>query len=65
MAGLDEIRQWVLRLGPEAEVVEPEELRESIKESLKRTPATYEGRPQPIQEEGEIQESRQDYAQQL
>ena len=27
--------------------------------------AAYEGRPQPVQEDGEIQENRQDYAQQL
>ena len=27
VAGLDEIKQWVLGLGPEAYVVEPEELR--------------------------------------
>ncbi len=55
----------VLSLGPEAEVVEPEELRENVKESLTKTLATYEGRPQPIHEEKEIYERRQDYAQQL
>ncbi len=62
VAGFDEIKQWVLSLGPEAEVIEPEELRDKIRESVKRTMASYEGRPQPIREDGEIQESRQDYA---
>jgi len=49
-------------VGPEAEVVEPEELRERVKESLTKTLASYEGRPQPIQKEGEIQEVLHDYA---
>jgi len=35
VAGLDEIRQWVLSLGPEAYVVEPEELRVSVVACLK------------------------------
>ncbi len=52
----------VLSLGPEAEVIEPEELRDKIRESLKRTMAAYEGRPHSTREDGEIQESRQDYA---
>jgi len=62
VAGLDEILQWVLGLGPEAEVVEPEELRDKVKESLKRTLAAYEGRLQSIPDEGKIHESLQDYA---
>ena len=52
----------VLSLGPEAEVIEPEELRDGIKESLSQTLAIYEGRPHPISEENEIKESLQDYA---
>ena len=48
----------VLSLGPEAEVIEPEELRERVKESLTKTLAIYEGRPHPIQEEKEIYERR-------
>jgi len=42
VAGLDEIKQWVLSLGPEAEVIEPESLRELIREDLKKTLAKYE-----------------------
>lgn len=41
VAGLDEIRQWVLGLGPEAVVVEPEELKRSVWRSLKKTLAQY------------------------
>ena len=62
VAGFDEIKQWVLSLGPEAEVVEPEELRVDIKESLSQTLATYEGRLHRIREESEIKENLQDYA---
>jgi len=62
VAGLDEIKQWVLSLGPEAEVIEPEELRQAIKASLKKPLAPYEGRPHSTREESEIQESLRDYA---
>jgi len=62
VAGLEEIKQWVLNLGPEAEVIEPEELRENIKESLSRTLATYEGRPYSTKEESELKDSIQDHA---
>jgi predicted DNA-binding transcriptional regulator YafY len=41
VAGLDEIKQWVLGLGPEAYVVEPEELREMIQSDLKRSLDQY------------------------
>ncbi|MBC2712753.1 MAG: transcriptional regulator [Desulfosarcina sp.] len=43
VAGLDEIRQWVLSLGPEACVVEPEELRLSVAASLKAALDQYLG----------------------
>ena len=43
VAGLDEIRQWVLSLGPEAVVVEPEELKVSIWKNLKETMDLYKG----------------------
>ena len=41
VAGLDEIRQWVLGLGPEAVVVAPEELKVAVLKSLERTLAQY------------------------
>lgn len=44
VAGLDEIRQWVLGLGPEAVVVEPEELKQSVRQSLENTLTQYKTR---------------------
>ncbi len=45
VAGLDEIKQWVLGLGPEAYVVEPEELRWLVQSDLERSLDQYrEGR---------------------
>ena len=41
VAGLDEIKQWVLGLGPEAYVVEPEELRWLVQSDLKRSLDQY------------------------
>ena len=41
MAGLDEIRQRVLSMGPEAVVVEPAELKVLMWNSLKETPKHY------------------------
>ena len=41
VAGLDEIKQWVLSLGPEAEVLEPESLRLDIADSLMKTLDRY------------------------
>ena len=39
--GLEEICRWVLGLGPEAEVLEPRELREMVKESLDQAREVY------------------------
>ena len=41
MAGLHEIRQWVLGMGPEAVVIEPDELKQSVRQSLEQTLAQY------------------------
>ncbi|MFH2075475.1 MAG: transcriptional regulator, partial [Pseudomonadota bacterium] len=41
VAGMDEIRQWVLSLGPEAVVVDPWELRELVQLSLAETLSKY------------------------
>ena len=41
VAGLEEIRQWVLALGPEAQVIEPEELRNRVREDLAAALAQY------------------------
>ncbi|MBW1714064.1 MAG: transcriptional regulator [Deltaproteobacteria bacterium] len=42
VAGLDEIRRWVLSLGPEAEVLEPEELRDTVRAGLRQNLELYE-----------------------
>ncbi len=42
VAGLDKIKQWVMGLGPEAEVIEPEDLKKMIQKDLKNTLAKYE-----------------------
>ncbi len=39
--GLEEICRWVLGLGPEAEVLEPNELREMVVDSLERARGVY------------------------
>jgi len=43
VAGLEEIKQWVLSLGPEARVLEPPELIYEMADSLARTKRYYEG----------------------
>ncbi len=43
VAELDEIRQWVLRMGPAAVVLEPDELKRSVWKSLKDTIDQYSG----------------------
>ena len=41
VTGLEEIKRWVLSLGPEAEVLEPPGLIEMIREDLTRTMGLY------------------------
>jgi len=41
VAGLEEIKRWVLSLGSEAEVLEPERLIELVREDLTRTMGLY------------------------
>jgi predicted DNA-binding transcriptional regulator YafY len=37
-----EVRRWLLGYGPECEVLEPKELREQVREELRRGLALYE-----------------------
>ena len=61
VAGLDEIKQWIMSLGPEAYIEEPERLRDMVKADLKKAMIQYEGiRPAFI--EPDVLESRLDYA---
>ena len=41
VAGFDEIKQWIMSLGPEAYVIELERLRDMIKADLKKTLIQY------------------------
>ena len=43
VAGLDEIKQCILSLGPEAYVMEPEKLRKMIQSDLRKMIFQYEG----------------------
>jgi predicted DNA-binding transcriptional regulator YafY len=45
VAGLDEIKRWVLSLGPEAAVLEPEKLKEMVRKDLSRNLAQYSTSP--------------------
>jgi hypothetical protein len=45
VAGLDEIKRWVLSFGPEAQVLEPEKLKEMVRKDLSRILAQYSTAP--------------------
>ena len=61
VAGLDEIKQWIMSLGPEAYVEEPKKLRDMVKADLKKSLIQYEG-IRPSYQEPTIPEKRVDYA---
>ncbi|NQT69564.1 MAG: WYL domain-containing protein, partial [Desulfobacteraceae bacterium] len=42
VAGLDEIKQWIMSLGPEAYVEEPKKLRDMVQAELKKALIQYE-----------------------
>ncbi len=60
VAGLDEIKQWILSMGPEVHVVEPEELKERIRDDLKTTLTQYEETEMPYID-AEIAEQHEKY----
>ena len=41
VAGLDEIKRWVLSLGPECQVLVPEKLKEMVRRDLQKTMEQY------------------------
>ena len=43
VAGLEEMKQWLMGLGPEAYVIEPEILKEMVKAGLRKALIQYEG----------------------
>lgn len=61
VVGLDEIKQWVMSLGPEAYVEEPKMLRDMVRADLKEALVQYEG-IKAAHIEPDVLESRLDYA---
>jgi len=45
VAGLDEIKRWILSFGPEAVVMEPEKLRKLVRRDLSKNLAQYSTGP--------------------
>ncbi len=41
VAGLDEIKRWVLSLGPEAQVLEPARLKQMVRADLQKSLGQY------------------------
>jgi predicted DNA-binding transcriptional regulator YafY len=60
VAGLDEIRQWVMGLGPEAYVEEPKKLRDRVKADMKKALVQYE-EIMPVLQRQEILETGTEY----
>ena len=61
VAGLDEIKQWIMGLGPEAYVEEPERLRNMVKADMEKALVQYE-EIRPAYQEPELLESRVDFS---
>ncbi len=54
VAGLDEIKRWVLSFGPEAAVLEPEKLKEMVRKDLSRNLVQYSTGPIAVKSMKEI-----------
>jgi predicted DNA-binding transcriptional regulator YafY len=54
VAGLDEIKHWALRSGPEAIVLEPPKLQEMVRKDLSRNLAQYSTGPIAVKSMKEI-----------
>jgi len=54
IAGLDEIKRWVLSFGPECQVLEPEKLKEMVRKDLSRNLAQYSTGPIAVKSMKEI-----------
>jgi len=61
VAGLDEIKQWVMGFGSQAYVIEPERLKDMVKADMKKALVQYEG-IRPAYQEPAMLENRIDYA---
>jgi predicted DNA-binding transcriptional regulator YafY len=56
VAGLDEIKRWILSFGPECQVLEPEKLKEMVRKDLSRNLAQYSMSPIALKSMKEIRE---------
>jgi len=45
VAGLDEIKRWILSFGPEAQVLEPARLKQMVRADLQKSLAQYSAQP--------------------
>lgn len=61
VAGLDEIKQWIMSLGPEAYIEEPKQLRDMVKADMKQALVQYE-RIRPAFQEPAVLGKRMDHA---
>ena len=57
VAGLEEIKQWIMGFGPEAYVEKPKKLRDMVKADLKKTMIQYE-EIRPSYKQPDLTESR-------
>jgi predicted DNA-binding transcriptional regulator YafY len=60
IAGLDEIKQWIMGFGPEAYVIEPDRLKDMIRDDLKKALVQYEV-ASPVFEAPRVSESKADF----
>jgi len=54
LAGLDEIKRWILSFGPEAAILEPEKLKEMVRKDLSRNLVQYSTGPIAVKSMKEI-----------
>ena len=54
VAGLDEIKRWILSLGPECQVLEPKKLKEMVRKDLSRNLVQYSTGPIAVKSMKEI-----------
>ena len=60
VAGLDEIKHWIMGFGSEAYVIEPEKLKDMVKADFKKVLVQYEG-TRPVFQKFEAPESKADF----
>ena len=59
--GIREISWWIMQYGPDAEALEPEELRELMKDNAAKMAKVYEGRPRRVPRASKVAEPLAEY----